>query len=884
MFIGRNTEKRPQSEDGPGRISASWATAALIAVACAALIGLEASHIIQQRGDVLADGRKDTTNLAGSLIRHAELTFRVADTLLSGAVERLEHDGLDPQGRERLKSWFQQEASHSSQFLGFTILDRDGAMFVDWLGHSGNSGHSDRDYFIYHQSHADRDIRIGAAVYGHVSHGWLIPVTRRFDRADGSFGGVVVAGINPKYFQDFYDRVQIGKNSAILLALPSGKLLVRWPFAESDIGRDTSQGGIFSRLQQSPLGTAEFTASSDGVTRIESYERGQSYPVVIAVARDEAELLAPWRQDAIRRLGETIAMILLISLLGRVAWRTTRNLSAKARKLYETNDRFDAAINSMSQGLCLYDRDRRIIIANKQYADIYRLSLEQIRPGTELADIFRYREEKGTGFKPSADLFDRAQAENLRETQQLPDGRVIAIVRHAMHDGGLLSVHEDITVRTDNERKIAYLAEHDQLTGLPNRHYFSQFLGNVAGKDQGTGDNFAVLMLDLDRFKNVNDTLGHAAGDLLLATVAGRLKACTRETDLLARLGGDEFAIIQYTEDHGHEAAIALALRIIESVSEAIELGGKMVNVGTSIGIALCPEHGRVPADLMRKADLALYATKAAGRNDFRIYDTSMSASDDDQKARELDLRDALQREEFELHYQPVVELATGAVCAAEALVRWRHPTRGLISPDEFIPLAESTGLIVPMGEWILQKACSDAASWKEPLKVAVNISAIQFTKSNLFDVVLCTLVDTGLPPARLELELTESVLLDHEGNHAQTIRQLRNVGITMVMDDFGTGYSSATYLTNFAFGKIKLDKSFVQGMATRKECAAVVASMLALAKGLGIETTAEGVETSEQMELLRAAGVTYGQGYYFGRPQRSLAMDAPSHLHRQTA
>ncbi|MGA2291073.1 putative bifunctional diguanylate cyclase/phosphodiesterase, partial [Bradyrhizobium sp.] len=306
--------------------------------------------------------------------------------------------------------------------------------------------------------------------------------------------------------------------------------------------------------------------------------------------------------------------------------------------------------------------------------------------------------------------------------------------------------------------------------------------------------------------------------------------------------------------------------------------------VGTSIGIALCPEHGRVPADLMRKADLALYATKAAGRNDFRIYDTSMSASDDDQKARELDLRDALQREEFELHYQPVVELATGAVCAAEALVRWRHPIRGLISPDEFIPLAESTGLIVPMGEWILQKACSDAASWKEPLKVAVNISAIQFTKSNLFDVVLCTLVDTGLPPARLELELTESVLLDHEGNHAQTIRQLRNVGITMVMDDFGTGYSSATYLTNFAFGKIKLDKSFVQGMATRKECAAVVASMLALAKGLGIETTAEGVETSEQMELLRAAGVTYGQGYYFGRPQRSLAMDAPSHLHRHTA
>jgi diguanylate cyclase (GGDEF)-like protein len=881
MRLGKNTENSGRRW---GRTSAAWVILALIAASCAALIALETTRVIGQRQQILAEATNDNANLADSLIQHAELTVRVADALMVGAVERIELDGLGPENRARLSTWFQLEASRSTQFYGFAVIGSDGELLVG--SHNGETkpNYSDREYFIYHQTHADRELRIGAPIKGRANAEWQIPVTRRFDRPDGSFGGVAIAAIRTKYFQDFYDRLEIGNNGTIRLASMSGKLLIRRPYAEADFGRDVSQNRIFSLLKQSPAGSAELVSTTDGITRLNSYKQGQSYPLFIAVGKDKAELLAEWHRLAVRQLGETAGIALLISLVGGFAWWTTKRLAGNAANLHATNDRFEAAINSMSQGFCLYGSNKRVIVANAKYAEIYRLSPDQVRPGTHVDDIFRYRIERGTSFQPGPDLFNSSNSEDVHEIKDLADGRILAIVRHIMPDGGILSIHEDITVRANNERKIAYLAEHDQLTGLPNRHHFSRFLSDAAAKGNRASDRIAVFMLDLDRFKAVNDTLGHAAGDQLLSMVADRLKACGRANDFVARLGGDEFAIIQFTLGNGREAAIALALRIIDAIAEPFELDGQLANIGTSVGIALCPEHGRLPADLMRNADLALYAAKAAGKNDFRMYDVGMSVSDHEQKELDQELREALQRDEFELHYQPVVELATGKIRGAEALVRWRHPTRGLIPPDRFIPLAESSGLIIPLGEWILQKACSDAASWQPPIKVAVNISAIQFTKGDMLDVVLCTLVETGLSPSRLELELTETALLDEGSNHAQTIRQLRNVGITLVMDDFGTGYSSASTLTNFAFGKIKLDKSFVQGMATRRECAAVVASILALAKGLGVETTAEGVETSEQMEMLRAAGVTYGQGYYFGRPAPGLPADFAALPLRQTA
>ncbi|MFO1109178.1 MAG: EAL domain-containing protein [Bradyrhizobium sp.] len=546
--------------------------------------------------------------------------------------------------------------------------------------------------------------------------------------------------------------------------------------------------------------------------------------------------------------------------------RTEKILSENAAEVQRVNEYFKSVIDNMPQGVCLFDAEQRVIVANSRYGELYNLTAGQIKPGTTLQQILDYRREKGTGFTTAPDVYRAVNVKKPREIQDLADGRTVSISRRLLSDGGWLTTHEDITERRQDERKIAYLAAHDTLTGLPNRVAFIAAL-EKATSDDAAANCSAIFMLDLDQFKAVNDTLGHAAGDQLLKEVASRLAAELRGRDIVARLGGDEFAIIQNLDNLGREVAISLALRIIDTIAKPFDLGGHAACIGTSIGIALCPEQGSDPSELMKKADIALYTAKAQGRNDFRIFDAEMMKVSESQKLLEIQLRHAIEREQFELYYQPILDAKTGKVSGAEALIRWHHPERGLLPPDQFIPLAEETGLIVPLSEWVLQQGCRDAAAWSDNLKIAINLSAHHFKRSNLFDVVLCTLVESGLSPARLELEITESALLDQRSDHLPTLRQLRNIGVSIVLDDFGTGYSSARYLTLYPFDKIKIDRSFVQGMATQRECSAIVASTLALARGLGIAVTAEGIETEDQLRELCQAGVDFAQGYLIGKP-----------------
>jgi diguanylate cyclase (GGDEF)-like protein len=436
-----------------------------------------------------------------------------------------------------------------------------------------------------------------------------------------------------------------------------------------------------------------------------------------------------------------------------------------------------------------------------------------------------------------------------------------------MPHGGWLATHEDITERRRAEAEIVHLARHDGLTGLANRAEFNARLEEASKRLKRNGGALAVMMLDLDKFKDVNDTRGHLAGDRLLEEVGRRLKSEIRDIDVLARLGGDEFAIIQEGGADQQQGATALALRIIEAITRPFDLNGHEANVGISIGIALAPVHGIESEELLRGADLALYDAKANGRNDFRLFRPEMLEVAHTQKLAESELREAIAGEQFELFYQPVISAETRLLCGVEALVRWRHPVRGLIAPDQFIPLAESTGLIMPLGEWVLRRACADASLWPACVKVAVNISAVQFRRGDLFDTIFHTLLDSGLAPGRLELEITETAVLDNQEAHLATIRRLKNLGISMALDDFGTGYSAVKYLTIFPFDKIKIDKSFTQGVLDRRDCQAVVASTLALAQGLGIAITAEGIETEEQFEYMRKAGIDLAQGYLFGRP-----------------
>jgi diguanylate cyclase (GGDEF)-like protein/PAS domain S-box-containing protein len=437
-----------------------------------------------------------------------------------------------------------------------------------------------------------------------------------------------------------------------------------------------------------------------------------------------------------------------------------------------------------------------------------------------------------------------------------------------------MAIRIDITARKYAEAQISHAATHDALTGLANRAALQERLNQALDRVRRQQGALTVHILDLDGFKHVNDTLGHGAGDNLLKELAGRLTSSLRETDFVARLGGDEFAIIQAVAADQREDAIALAVSILELVARPFHLEGQEVCIGTSIGIALAPANGTTAAELLKKADLALYRVKSEGRNSFSFFDEDLSEKVLTRLQLVNDMRAALSRNEFELHYQPLLDAKAARPCGMEALVRWRHPVAGLLYPDSFIGIAEETGLMEPLGQWILQRACADAASWPEHIKVAVNLSAGQFRTGTLFDVILCALVESGLPPERLELAITESLLLQNKESNVLVIQQLKNIGITIALDDFGTGYASLSYLLSFPFDKIKIDKSFTQGLLTRTDCRAVVASILTLARGLQIAVTAEGVETRSEFDLLRAEGVNYVQGYLFGKPRPLAELD----------
>ena len=379
--------------------------------------------------------------------------------------------------------------------------------------------------------------------------------------------------------------------------------------------------------------------------------------------------------------------------------------------------------------------------------------------------------------------------------------------------------------------------------------------------------SFALLLLDLDRFKPVNDSHGHPAGDALLQQVGERLRSELRQTDVLARLGGDEFAIIQSVESDPHAAASGLAKRLIEIIARPFNIDRCEISIGTSIGIAISSEGINSAGRLMKMADLALYDTKANGRNDFRFFEPGLEEAANIRSRLEADLRHAVARGDFVLHYQPILDARTGQFNGAEALIRWPHESRGLVAPDIFIPLAEESGLIGEIGQWVVRSACNDAADWPAGTKVAVNISAVQLRDPMIVDYVICALAESGLPPERLELEITETALVDRGAECLGVLKQFKALGVTIALDDFGTGYSSLSQLTMFPFDKIKIDKSFTMNMTSRADCAAVIAGVLALANSLDILTTTEGVETRQQYNLLKLAGVSSLQGYLIQRP-----------------
>ena len=535
------------------------------------------------------------------------------------------------------------------------------------------------------------------------------------------------------------------------------------------------------------------------------------------------------------------------------------------------NMQLDAALNNMVQGLAMFDADLRVVIANDRYAEIYGLTIAQVVPGTTLQQILEDRIAGGSCCGKTADqmlqaMLARAAGKGDNEyISTLSDGRHIAISLQRMADGGIVTTHQDITDQRRSEAKIVHMALHDALTDLPNRVLLNERLEQALARAR-RGDLVAVHLLDLDHFKIVNDTLGHPAGDRLLKMVTQRLRSLVRETDTIARMGGDEFAVLQVAISQPADATV-LALRIIETVSAPYDLDGTQVVIGTSVGIAIGPVDGHTPDQLIRNSDLALYRAKADGRSTYRFFGPEMDAQMRVRRAMELDLRKALAADEFELHYQPVVNLGNDEISGVEALIRWRHPEKGLVPPNTFIPVAEEIGFIIQLGEWALRQACAAARNWPDHIRIAVNLSPIQFRNPGFVQIVISALAASGLAPERLELEITEGMLLQDNEGTLNTLFQLRALGVRIAMDDFGTGYSSLSYLQSFPFDKIKIDRSFVKDIADGVGSLNIVRAVAAMANGLGMTTTAEGVETKEQLDTVRAEGCTEMQGFLFSRP-----------------
>jgi diguanylate cyclase (GGDEF)-like protein len=541
---------------------------------------------------------------------------------------------------------------------------------------------------------------------------------------------------------------------------------------------------------------------------------------------------------------------------------------AAQREILKHAGRFEVALNNMLHGLCMFDTDDRLIVCNERYAEMYGLPGELKQPGAKWRDIVAHKLET-PGYLSDDDVLATHRTVHFKTTpssqvRQLGDGRRILVRHQPIKEGGWVATHEDITERHEAEERLSHLARHDALTGLANRVLLQERMEEaVAGLERG--EEFAVLCLDLDHFKETNDALGHVVGDVLLREIAARLKACVGETDTVARAGGDEFAIVELGISGTAETA-ALAQRLLEAIAAPFEIEGHKINIGASIGIALAPRDGTLGARLFRLADVALYRAKSGGRRTWRFFEASMDSELQSRWQLEIDLRKALVEEEFEVYFQPINDAKTRSIRSFEALVRWRHPDRGMISPAEFIPLAEETGLIVPLGEWVLGMACKEATKWPVDVRVSVNVSARQFDTGQLTETARKAIADSGLAAQRLELEITESVLLEGGRDNLAILHELRALGVRIALDDFGTGYSSLSYLRSFPFDKLKIDQSFVRNIDER-DAQEIVRAIASLSQTLGMATTAEGVETEEQLEKMIAYHCTEVQGYLFSRP-----------------
>ena len=854
----------------------------------------------------LKDARHNDAKLGLAIAEQTARSIQSVDLILlqlRAQIEREATSSTDSVMASMQTKAVQQQLSRLHHSLpqsdAFSIVDAQGLLVNfsrNWPVPHADVG--DREYFQYLRNHDDLGVVVTRIMRNRVTGTWTFYVVRRVDGPQGRFLGLVLGAVDLAYFQDFYQSLAAGGDLSFALLDQDGRLAASVPSAAPTGMLLPGSNPSWHRIVAS--GHAGFL-ETEGVLqpgkRLTSVNPLHDYPLVVDVAVSRSKSLAHWRQQAMLAVLGTACAVLCMVLLLRALMLQLQRLEQSETSLAERNARLEAArhrmetqaealraseahlaeksatlrmtLDNIHQGICMVDASGRIVVWNARALQMFGVTEELVQAEPTVEAVSAYLRDAGEYALEAVP--DHAREARRRRVpimyeRMRPNGTILEIRSVPLPDEGIVFTFFDVTARRRHEDQVRHLAHHDPLTNLANRTLLQQCVSEGIARAKADAARFALLYLDLDGFKLINDTRGHGVGDSLLVQVAQRLSLATISGETVARTGGDEFAVALLADEQGRSPC-ALARDIIARIQVPFEVEGAPCRISVSVGIAQYPDHAAEASDLLRHADIALYKAKADGTGLYRVFDSDLAAQQQRLFTLEEDLRLALERNELSVLYQPIFETETDAPAGAEALLRWHHPSFGQVSPAEFIPLAEKLRLIVPIGCWVLEQACAEAASWPSKTHVAVNLSPVQMNHETLIADVKDILGRTGLAPDRLMLEVTEGLLLEESTAVLSTMQALRALGIRFSLDDFGTGHSGLGYLRRFPFDAIKIDKLFVQDMVEQPDADAIVGALMAVSTALNLDVIAEGVETEAQLAALTRRGCQHVQGFLLGLP-----------------
>jgi diguanylate cyclase (GGDEF)-like protein len=846
------------------------------------IIAVSSLVILMQRTAEISAFDTATINLGSGMARQTSHSLNEIDHVLEEALTSL---AIAPTSSmpvtlrsSATRDLLIELQNRAAGIVSLSVYDADGRM----ANTSGKStgvpmNVAGRDYFRHFAINKGKSATVGTPYRSPKTGEWTASLARRLDSPNGRFAGIVVGEFSLTGLEEFYHLAMPAKRTVYLLR-SDGIVLARYPRHSDEIGAKIPAASTwYAIIAKSAVGTYQGLDHFGAEPIIASENRLSGLPLVVEASVTQADALRDWRHKrwwivfggCVSIFGTMWLLKLFVRQYRRVEMSES-SFAAQNQQLEIVYAQLDSTMANVPQGICLFDANNRLLLFNRQYCDLFDIPRDRLRTGMTKNEINVLRLAAGSLTGSSLQRYSASLEKIFRElkpedaTIELGNGRIVSGHYQPLAGNGWVVTHEDITERRLAETEISFLAHHDPLTGLANRTTFYEQVGSALATIEDS-EKFAVLFLDLDRFKAVNDEFGHPTGDALLRVVSARLRAAVRDSDTIARLGGDEFAILQIgvSEDE----TIALASRLVETINRPFQVDGHSIGIGLSIGIAVAPADGSRLEQLMKDADLALYRSKKEGRGTWRFFEPAMNEIAEARRALENDLRNSIRCSQLELDYQPIFGCHDRRLTGFEALLRWRHPSRGMVAPDDFISMAEEIGVIGEIGRWVLGQACREATGWPEHLRIAVNLSTRQFQDNSLIKTISDALSGSGLPAHRLELEITESVPLHSDPATLATLRGLRAIGVRISLDDFGTGYSSLSYLRTFPFNTIKIDRSFVRDLLTDESSNAIIRGIIALAQSLNMSVTAEGVESEGQLDFLIEAGCDEMQGFLLGCP-----------------